>query len=225
MRFVPLVAAVLVVAGCGSGGDSTAPSSSAPPEEVAAVAYMDKVCTAASAFVTTTKTPPRLDGGDPVKLKADMAAYMGQMAEAFTRTAGQLREVGPSPVAGEGEQVERMAVTFTDIAKNFSDAKAALEAADANDPVGGLQAAGEAIARLDSFVEPLKQLEASPELAAAAEKAEACQSLRTLTPPAGDAPESGAPESGAPESGAPESGAPGSGAPGSDAPESVVPTS
>ncbi|MFD7652719.1 hypothetical protein ACFV4N_01915 [Actinosynnema sp. NPDC059797] len=188
MRFVPLVAAVLVVAGCGSGGDSTAPSSSASPGDEAAVAYMDKVCTAASAFVTTPKTPPQLDGGDPAKLKADMAAYMGQMADAFTRTAGQLREVGPSPVAGGDEQVERMAVTFTDIAKNFGDAKAALEAADANDPVGGLQAAGEAITRLDSFVEPLKQLEASPELGAAAEKADACQSLRTLTPPESAAP-------------------------------------
>lgn len=197
MRIVPLVAASLVVAGlsvagCGAGGDSTTPSSSSATAsgEDAAVAYMDKVCTAASAFVTTPKTPPQLDGNDPAKLKADMAAYMGQMADAFTRTAGQLREVGPSPVAGGDEQVERMAVTFTDIAKNFSDAKAALEAADANDPVGGLQAAGEAIARLDQFVQPLKQLEASPELMAAAERAGACQGLRTLTPSGSAAPTS-----------------------------------
>ncbi|WP_428829931.1 hypothetical protein [Saccharothrix syringae] len=153
--------------------------------------YMDKVCTAASAFVTTPKTPPRLDADDPVKLKADMAVYMGQMAEAFNQTAAKLREVGPSPVAGGDEQVAGMADTFGGIAKNFSDAKAALEAADANDPVGGLQAAGEAITRLDEFVQPLKQLEASPELAGAAEKAEACQSLRTLTPVESAGPASG----------------------------------
>ncbi|XVS64805.1 hypothetical protein ACQPYE_01705 [Actinosynnema sp. CA-299493] len=186
MRLLPLVAAtalVVAVAGCGSGGDSTTPpSSTESPAEAAAVAYMDKVCTAASSFTTVQKTPPQLDANDPAKLKADMGAYMGQMADAFTRTATELRAVGPSPVAGGDEQVEQMAVTFTGIAKNFTDAKAAIEAADAGDPVGGLQAAGEAITRLDDFVAPLKQLEASPELSAAAEKAAACQDLRTLRP-------------------------------------------
>jgi hypothetical protein len=184
MRLLPLVAAVAVaVAGCGSGGDSTAPTStSASPSDDAAVAYMDKVCTAAASFATVPKTPPQLDANDPAKLKADMGAYMGQMADAFGQTAAKLRDVGRSPVAGGDEQVAQMAATFTDIAKNFTDAKAAIEAADANDPVGGLQAAGEAITRLDDFVAPLKQLEASPELSSAAEKAAACQDLRTLRP-------------------------------------------
>ena len=184
MRLLLLAATAVVVAvaGCGSGGDSTAPPSSASPSDTAAVAYMDKVCTAASSFATVPKTPPKLDANDPAKLKADMGAYMGQMADAFSQTAAKLRDVGPSPVAGGDQQVEQMAVTFTGIAKNFGDAKAAIEAADANDPVGGLQAAGEAITRLDDFVAPLKQLEASPELSAAAEKAPACQDLRTLRP-------------------------------------------
>ncbi len=185
MRLLPLVSAaalVVAVAGCGSGDDTTAPTSSTAPSDAAAVAYMDKVCTAAAAFASVPKTPPQLDANDPAKLKADMGAYMGQMADAFSQTAAKLRDVGPSPVAGGDQQVEQMAATFTDIAKNFTDAKAAIEAADANDPVGGLQAAGEAITRLDDFVAPLKQLEASPELSAAAEKAEACQDLRTLRP-------------------------------------------
>lgn len=183
MRLLPLVAAMVVaVAGCGSGGDTTAPTTSTTPSDAAAVAYMDKVCAAAASFTTVQKTPPQLDANDPAKLKAEMGTYMGQMADAFTQTATRLREVGPSPVPGGDAQVEQMAVTFTGIAKNFSDAKAAIEAADANDPVGGLQAAGEAITRLDDFVTPLKQLEASPELSAAAEKAAACQGLRTLGP-------------------------------------------
>lgn len=185
MRLLPLVAAtalVVAVAGCGSGGDTTAPTSSQSPSDAAAVAYMDKVCTAAASFASVPKTPPQLDANDPAKLKADMGAYMGQMADAFSQTATRLRDVGPSPVAGGDQQVEQMAATFTDIAKNFTDAKAAIEAADAGDPVGGLQAAGEAITRLDDFVAPLKQLEASPELSAAAEKAESCQDLRTLRP-------------------------------------------
>ncbi|WP_367133218.1 hypothetical protein [Saccharothrix sp. HUAS TT1] len=191
MRLLPLVAALAVaVAGCGSGDDGAAPTSSAEPSDAAAVEYMDKVCTAAASFATVPKTPPQLDANDPAKLKADMGAYMGQMADAFTQTATGLRGVGPSPVAGGDEQVEQMAVTFTGIAKNFSDAKAAIEAADANDPVGGLQAAGEAITRLDDFVAPLKQLEASPELSEAAEKAESCQGLRTLRPSESAAPTS-----------------------------------
>lgn len=186
MRLLPLLASaalVVAVAGCGSGGEPTAPTStSATSDDTAVVAYMDKVCTAAASFASVPKTPPQLDANDPAKLKADMGAYMGQMADAFSQTATKLRSVGPSPVAGGDQQVEQMAATFTDIAKNFTDAKAAIEAADANDPVGGLQAAGEAITRLDDFVAPLKQLEASPELSAAAEKAASCQDLRTLRP-------------------------------------------
>ncbi|GAA3460224.1 hypothetical protein ACFFSW_18765 [Saccharothrix longispora] len=183
MRLSVLVAVAVLAAGCSSGGGPGAPApSSADAQDNPAVAYMDKVCTAASTFVTATKTPPRLDAGDPAVLKAEMAAYMGQMADAYNQTATRLREVGPSPVAGGDEQVGAMATTFADIAKNFSDAKAALDAADANDQTGGLQAAGDAIARLDTFVEPLKALDASPELTAAAEKAGACQGLRRLTP-------------------------------------------
>lgn len=186
MRLLPLIAAtalVVTVTGCGSGGDSTAPTTaSTSPSDAAAVEYMDKVCTAAASFATVQKTPPKLDANDPAKLKAEMGTYMGQMADAFTQTATKLRGIGPSPVPGGDEQVEKMAETFTGIAKNFTDAKVAIEAADANDPVGGLQAAGEAITRLDDFVAPLKQLEASPELSDAARKAPSCQDLRTATP-------------------------------------------
>ncbi|WP_433267522.1 hypothetical protein ACQPZF_01715 [Actinosynnema sp. CS-041913] len=180
IRLAVVAAAVAVAAGCGSGGDDPGPSTSAAAGDP--VGYMDKVCSAASSFVSVPKTPPKLDANDPAKLKADMSAYMGQLADAFNKTSTQLREVGPSPVAGGDEQVAKMATTFGDIAKSFGDAKAAVDQADANDPVGGLQAAGEAISRLDQFVEPLKQLEATPELRDAAEKAPACQSLRTLRP-------------------------------------------
>ncbi|MBB5956713.1 hypothetical protein FHS29_003299 [Saccharothrix tamanrassetensis] len=183
IRLAVVAAGVALAAGCGSGGDDPAPTSSAASGTSGdPVAYMDKVCSAASSFVSVPKTPPKLDVNDPVKLKADMSAYMGQMADAFTKTSDQLRKVGPSPVAGGDEQVSKMATTFSDIATSFSNAKASVEQADANDPVGGLQAAGEAITRLDQFAEPLKQLEATPELREAAEKAPACQALRTLRP-------------------------------------------
>jgi hypothetical protein len=183
MRFRLLVVttAALVAAGCSSGGGSPETTSSSSPS-ADAVAWMDKVCAASASFVSVEKSPPKLDANDPAKLKADMSAYMGQLADAFNKTASQLKEVGPSPVAGGDEQVAKMAETFAGIGKSFSDAKAAVDAADANDPVGGLQAAGDAIARLDQFVEPLKALEASPELREAALEATSCQSLRTLRP-------------------------------------------
>jgi hypothetical protein len=186
MRF-RLALLALLLAGCGSGGGDT-PTSSSTATSVTGdtVAYMDKVCTAASSFVSVPKTPPKLDANDPAKLKADMGAYMGQLAEAFSTTSQKLREVGPSPVSGGDEQVSNMAGTFDEISQSFNDAKAAVESADANDPVGGLQAAGEAIARLDQFAEPLKALEASPELSEAAEQAPSCQALRTLRPSTAD---------------------------------------
>jgi hypothetical protein len=187
MRLLPLIAAtalVVTVTGCGSGGDTTTTptTASTSPSDAAAVQYVDKVCTAAAAFSKVQKTPPTLEGTDPAKLKAEMGTYLGQMADAYAQSATQLRAVGPSPVAGGDQQVEKMAATFADISKNFSDAKVATEAADANDSVGGLQAAGEAIKRLEDFVTPLKQLEALPELMEASEKAASCQDLKTVAP-------------------------------------------
>ncbi|MFI9810565.1 hypothetical protein [Saccharothrix variisporea] len=181
-RLVVVTAAALVAAGCSSGDGSSSGSTSSSSPSADAVAWMDKVCSASASFVSVEKTAPKLDGNDPAKLKADMSAYMGQLADAFNKTASQLKEVGPSPVAGGDEQVAKMAETFAGIGKSFSDAKAAVDAADANDPMGGLQAAGDAIARLDQFVEPLKALVATPELREAAEQATSCQSLRTLRP-------------------------------------------
>jgi hypothetical protein len=194
MRLLPLIAAtalVVTVTGCGSGDDTTSPTTaSTSPSDAAAVEYVDKVCTAAAAFSKVQKTPPTLEGTDPAKLKAEMGTYLGQMADAYAQSATQLRAVGPSPVAGGDQQVEKMAATFADISKNFSDAKAATEAADANDSVGGLQAAGEAIQRLEDFVAPLKQLEALPELMEASQKAASCQDLKTVAPSAPAAPTS-----------------------------------
>ncbi|MEU5693492.1 hypothetical protein [Actinosynnema sp. NPDC020468] len=185
-RLAVLFAALpVVLAGCGlvgGGGSTPSATTSAKPDDSAAVTYMDKVCSAAGAFVSAPKTPPKLDQNDPVKLKADMAAYMGQMADAFTKTASALNDIGPSPVAGGDEQVDKMAATFTSIAASFADAKTKIEAADANDPTGGLQAAGEAIARMDEFTTPLKELQEQPALRTAAEKAKSCQALRTLSP-------------------------------------------
>ncbi|PRY46216.1 hypothetical protein [Umezawaea tangerina] len=184
MRLSPaaLVTAAALLAGCTSGGGSTAAPSTRPTADPA-VAYMDKVCAATSEFAGTAKSPPALDTTDPVKLKADMAAYMGQLADGFGKSAADLRSVGPAPVAGGDEQVAKMATTFDEVAKVFTDAKAKVEAADAADPSGGLQAASDAIGKLAEFTVPLKDLETSPELLAAAEKAPKCQSIREPTSP------------------------------------------
>ncbi|MEO6088990.1 MAG: hypothetical protein ABIQ18_38345 [Umezawaea sp.] len=178
LSLAALLAASAIVAGCTSGGGgSTGPSSSAATADPV-VAYMDQVCSAASGFATAAKEPPRLDATDPAKLKTDMGAYMGQLAAAFAKSATDLRAVGPSPVAGGDEQVKKMAATFDEVAKVFTDAKAKVDQADAADPSGGLQAAGEAIAKLTEFTQPLKDLDTSPELLEAAEKAPKCQAIR-----------------------------------------------
>ncbi|HEX6344623.1 hypothetical protein [Umezawaea sp.] len=191
LSLAALLAAAALAAGCTSGGGgSTSPSPSAPTADPA-VAYMDEVCSAASGFASAAQSPPKLDATDPAKLKADMSAYMGQLAAAFGTSATDLRAVGPSPVAGGDEQVKRMADTFDEVAKVFTDAKAQVEQADAADPSGGLQAAGEAIAKLTEFAEPLKDLQTSPELLEAAEKAPKCQSIRQPATSASEAPTSG----------------------------------
>ncbi|ACU34254.1 hypothetical protein [Actinosynnema mirum] len=189
-RLVTAVAAsalsACLLAGC-TGQDSeptpttSSTSTSASPEQLAAD-YLDKVCSATSAFATVQKTPPGADVTDPGKRKELMAVYMGQFGEAFTRSATELRAVGESPVAGGDQVVEKMAATFSEMATVFTDAKSAVEQADANDQYGGLAPARDALAKLADFSVPLKEVESTPELAAAARKAPKCQALRTATP-------------------------------------------
>ena len=183
LSLAALLAASALLVGCTSGGGGSTSASSSAPIADPVVAYMDEVCSAASGFATAAKEPPKLDATDPAKLKADMSAYMDQLADAFAKSATALRAVGPSPVAGGDEQVKKLADTFDGVAKVFTDAKAKVEQADAADPSGGLQAAGEAIAKLAEFTEPLKDLDTSPELLAAAEKAPKCQAIREPAAP------------------------------------------
>ncbi|HUQ54321.1 hypothetical protein [Lentzea sp.] len=175
-------AAAFALAGCTTGGNSGAsptPSASgaATPE---AVAYMDKVCGAASEFAKIEKTAPKLDAADSTKVKADMAAYMGQLADAFTKSAEGLKNVGPSPVAGGEEAVTKMAETFTSLGTVFADAKTKIEQADANDATGGIQAAGEAITKLTELADPLRDLKDVPELQKATQTAQKCQEMQRL---------------------------------------------
>jgi hypothetical protein len=175
-----VVAAACALAGCTNGGNSgtssTPTSGAASPE---AVAYMDKVCGAASEFAKIEKTAPKLDA-DSAKLKAEMAAYMGQLADAFTKSAEGLKNVGPSPVAGGEEAVNKMAETFTSLGVVFTDAKTKVEQADANNATGGIQAAGEAIAKLSELADPLRDLKNNPELQKATQTAPKCQEMQRL---------------------------------------------
>ncbi|KOV78523.1 hypothetical protein [Nocardia sp. NRRL S-836] len=173
--------AAIALAGCTNGdGGSGTPGPTSGQADPAAVAYMDKVCGSASEFAKVDKTAPKLDAGDPAKLKAEMAAYMGQLADAFTKSAAGLKGVGPSPVAGGDEAVTKMSETFTALGTLFTDAKVKIEQADANDATGGLQAAGEAISKLSELADPLKDLKAVPELQKAAQSAQRCQEMQGL---------------------------------------------
>lgn len=182
LRLVATAAvAACALAGCTNGGgtgtSSTPTNGAASPQ---AVAYMDKVCGAASEFAKIEKTAPKFDAGDPTKLKADMAAYMGQLADAFTKSAEGLKNVGPSPVAGGEEAVNKMAETFTSLGAVFTEAKTKVEQADANNATGGLQAAGEAIAKLSELADPLRDLKGVPELQKATQSAQKCQDMQRL---------------------------------------------
>ena|SRR5689334_16852116 len=182
LRLVATAAvAACALAGCTNGGGtgtSSTPSSGAASPQ--AIAYMDKVCGAASEFAKIEKTAPKFDAGDSAKLKADMAAYMGQLADAFTKSAEGLKNVGPSPVAGGEEAVNKMAETFTSLGAVFSEAKTKVEQADANNATGGLQAAGEAIAKLSELADPLRDLKGVPELQKATQSAQKCQDMQRL---------------------------------------------
>jgi hypothetical protein len=176
------VLAFSILAGCGSGGSSSAPASATTTQSSndAAVAYVDKVCAASSSFAGVSDKAPKLDSSSPEQLKAAMATYMGELAGAFTKSATDLKNVGTSPVAGGDEVVTKMADTFTQLGTTFTDAKTKVEHADANDPSGGMQVAGESLAKLSDLADPLKSVKSVPELSKAAERAPKCQHMAAL---------------------------------------------
>jgi hypothetical protein len=179
-RFSCTVAALAaLVTGCG-GADTAADED--------AVAWTNQVCGALTGFTRAATSSPRIDQTDRVAAVQEMDRYLGSTAEELQRSLTELDAVGPSPVEGGDEYVERLQEALHGIHTGFGSALAQLAAVDQSDPAALTTAIPAAVAPLQglrNLPDPTEGMRANEELRAASEQAQSCRELRSTATPTG----------------------------------------
>jgi hypothetical protein len=166
----------VTVAACGqqqAGLQSAARESNDP-----AAGWADQYCGAVVQLVQTLSTMPSVDPSTPQQASRTSSAVLGSIIDGLDRTLSGLNGLGPSPVAG-GDAVRYDAIgTFSGLRSRAAAAKDRLDTS-ANDTAAAQQALLGASAPLDelSKLDMLPGIGSIPELAAASERALACEPL------------------------------------------------
>lgn len=160
--------ALVTVAACDDG--STDP-----------VAWTDKVCASLLAFTVKASAQPNIDGSNPQAALQSLSDYLGTAIAAADESIAGLSSVGPSPVAGGDEIVDRATTAFTSMRTAFQDARTKLEGVDTSNPAALFAGVGQAVTPLASLPETaqsLQGLQGNAELEAAAKQAPNCQKFQ-----------------------------------------------
>lgn len=168
---------LLVVTGCGAGGDSDA----------TAVAWTNQVCGALSGFARAATTQPQVNRTDPVATVRGLGDYFTATGTAVQGSITALDAIGPSPVAGGDEYVARLKGALIQIRTGFDAARGQLTTVDTSSVQAMSVALPKALAplrELRNLADPTAGLQANDELKAAADKAANCQQVRSTTSPA-----------------------------------------
>jgi hypothetical protein len=191
---VPLVAAALSVAGCAStipgtaapagaagttgdaGGAGTGTAPVAGTDDP--VAWVDQVCGALIPLTEATKNPPQVTGSDPEKYIDSLSQTFEALGSAAGTGLDQLNKVGPSPTPSGDKVVGQLKTTLTALQTTANDAKEGFDKIDLNDP-SSLTKLEETLSKSDltNLPDPTKDIEADPELDAAAKKAANCKKI------------------------------------------------
>lgn len=182
-----LLSGVLGLAGCATtvAGTPSADPAPAPTEGPGSdpVAWVDSVCGGVLEFATPVAVfPDYAADADPAAVKRTFSGYLGGVVSGVTRSRDALDRVGRSPAAGGDEALDRMRGALEVLEQDFTQARAAIEAADPNDTGAFLGALGEAESTLRDIAvpDPIAELGTIPRLQRATERAEQCDRLSAL---------------------------------------------
>jgi hypothetical protein len=181
----------VVLTGCGAGPSNTAAPSSAPaapassataaPAPVSAATWMDGFCGSLIGLSgMSTMQMPQVAPGDVAAAKTAVVDVFTKAESAVESAVEGLGKLPAAPVAAGDTAKTTLLAVFTPILQKIKDAKAKLVAAPDGDTQSLLDAstALTAIGTDASKIEnPLKEMDASPELAAAGKTAPNCQKL------------------------------------------------
>jgi hypothetical protein len=189
---VPLVAAALSVAGCastipgtaapaGAAGSAGDGGSAAPPAAAGTddpVAWVDQVCGALIPLTEATKNPPQVTGNDPEKYIDSLSQTFEALGTAAGTGLDELNKVGPSPTPSGDKVVAQLKTTLTALQTTATDAKEGFDKIDLNDP-SSLTKLEDTLSKSDltNLPDPTKDIQADPELDAAAKQAANCKKI------------------------------------------------
>jgi hypothetical protein len=179
-RFSSTVAALAVLTTACGGGDTATGDD--------AVAWTNQVCGALSGFTRAATTGPRIDQADRVAAVQELSRYLGSTSEELQRSLTALDAVGPSPVEGGDEYVDRLREALSGIRTGFDTARTQVAAIDVSNPAAlatGVPAAVAPLQDLRNLPDPTEGMRTNEELRTASEQAENCRALRTTGTPAG----------------------------------------
>lgn len=182
-----LTSAVVLLTGCASTvpGVPAADPAPAPTEGPGSdpVAWVDRVCGGVLAFATPAAAPPDFrTSADLAALKAAFSTYLGKVVAGAQQGSAQLGAVGRSPVAGGDEVVGGARDAMAKLQRDFTSAKATVDAADPNNPDAFVAALGRVQTTLNAVTAPdaLAGIVALPRLGPAAERSERCRALSAM---------------------------------------------
>ncbi|HEY3262067.1 MAG TPA: hypothetical protein VGJ95_17705 [Pseudonocardiaceae bacterium] len=187
------------VAACGGSGTSSGSAtggtttSSAPTVTTtsgsatsgdASVAWVDKVCGEMLKVTETQITPPpNLSSSDPAQALKAFDQYVNANINVVDQTITNLRNVGPSPIAGADQALTQLVNGLESVKKGYQATRDAFAKVNPNDPQAAQAAMMQALSGLSQGGEELSRalnsIDSNPAIKEAGKKAPNCQKLDT----------------------------------------------
>ncbi|MEV6242540.1 hypothetical protein [Lentzea sp. NPDC051838] len=180
---IALLASLLALTACSSGGSSTSPTT-ATASEADVVAWMDKVCGAVGGTVKAMSDEPNIDMNDPSKLKTGLSDWLGTKVAAVDKSIADLKALENGPHPKSKELVTAAEQGLGQIRTLLGDTKSKLDSAtDATQVVTAFTEMISKAAALESTGADVQKKFDETGLGSAAQKAANCKELNISTAP------------------------------------------
>jgi hypothetical protein len=180
-----VLAAGLMVAGCG-GSASNAPATSSVPPPAPAVtstqpvqaqpsarAWATSICQTVTSTLAQVGAPPQADNNNPTATRQAYAGYLSRAGTAVQQAMDRLASIGAPPVANGQQIFDQLRTQLTQLRDSLNDAATQLKAANPNDAAAlgpAFSAAGDAVALIGT-------LTGNPELRDAFDQTPECRNM------------------------------------------------
>jgi hypothetical protein len=182
-----ILAAGLLLAGCGGNASNAPATSSAPPPpaapavtstapaqpQQAARTWATSICQTITSTLTQLGAPPQTNNSDPTATRQAYADYLSRASSAVQQATDRLASIGAPPVANGQQIFDQLRTQLAQLRTSLNDAANQLKAANPNDAA----ALGPAFGAAGDAVTLLGTLTSNPELRAAFDQAPECHNV------------------------------------------------